>query len=44
MENCVLKFTGTEIKCSFLKDNNGNWLHFFSILLFQKNLNRLRIR
>ncbi|OGW29391.1 MAG: hypothetical protein A2X59_11155 [Nitrospirae bacterium GWC2_42_7] len=36
MENSVLNFNGTEIKCSFLKDNNGNWLHFFYTVVPEK--------
>lgn len=36
MENSVLKFKGVEIKCSFLKDSNGDWLHFFYTIVPEK--------
>lgn len=36
MENGILKLNGTEIKYSFLKDNNNNWLHFFYTIIPEK--------
>lgn len=36
METGILKLNGTEIKYSFLKDNNNSWLHFFYTIIPDK--------
>ncbi len=36
MVNSVFKFNGTEIKCSILNDDDGNWLHCFYTIIPDK--------